>query len=116
VRFKLDENLPLELAADLRGLGHDADTVADERLAGAEDPAVVTAACAAGRILLTLDKAIANVRRYPASEHTGVVLFRPDTFGRRAVAEFVRGRLEELLSMELLGRLTVAGPTRIRFR
>jgi len=34
VKFKLDENLPTELAADLRTLGHDAETVLDEGLRG----------------------------------------------------------------------------------
>jgi hypothetical protein len=56
MRFKLDENLPVELVTDLRDLRHDADTVADEGLRGAADPAVVDAASAADRILFTLDK------------------------------------------------------------
>ena len=34
MRLKLDENLPHELAAALRGEGHDVHTVADEQLAG----------------------------------------------------------------------------------
>ncbi len=63
MKFKLDENLPVELVADLRALGHDADTVAGEGLAGAPDPIVVDAACAAGRILFTLDKGICSVRQ-----------------------------------------------------
>ena len=50
MKFKLDENLPVELVTDLRGLGHDADTVIDEGLRGAADPAVVDAAFAADRI------------------------------------------------------------------
>jgi hypothetical protein len=83
VKFKLDENLPTELVMDLHQLGHNADTVTDEKLCGAPDAAVLQAANAAGRILLTLDKGIANLRRYPISEHAGVVLFRPDTLGRR---------------------------------
>jgi len=116
MNFKLDENLPTELADDLRQLGHSADTVVEEGLRGANDPAVVEAARASDRILFTLDKGIANVRRFPVSEHAGVVLFRPDTSGRRAVMSFVRTRLSELLQMELAGRLTVVGATRIRFR
>jgi hypothetical protein len=103
--FKIDENLPTELADDLRQPGHDADTVLGEGLRGAKDPAVVEAARASDRILFTLDKGIA-----------GVVLFRPDTSGRRAVMSFVRTRLSALLQMELAGRLTVVGPARIRFR
>jgi predicted nuclease of predicted toxin-antitoxin system len=116
VKFKLDENLPVELAKDLRSLGYDADTVAEEGLRGAADPTVVDAACAADRILFTLDKGIANLRRYPIQRRAGVVLFRPDTSGRRAVIAFVRGRLHKVIEMDLAGRLTVVGPSRIRFR
>ena len=115
MKFKLDENLPAELATDLRNLGHDADTVIDESLAGAADPVIVQAARATGRILFTLDKGIANLRRYPVSEHAGVVLFRPGTLGRRAVLTFVRERLSETLKLKLNERLTVVGPNRIRF-
>lgn len=116
MKFKLDENLPAELAADLQDLGHDADTVAGEKLCGALDPTIVKAASAAGRILLTLDKGIANLQRYPVREHAGVVLFRPETLGRRAVLAFIRERLNKILELDLKGRLTVVGTNRIRFR
>lgn len=42
MKFKIDGNLPSELAADLRDLGHEADTVFDEGLVGAKDPVLVT--------------------------------------------------------------------------
>jgi predicted nuclease of predicted toxin-antitoxin system len=116
VKFKLDENLPVELVMDLRGFGHDADTVTDEGLRGAADPAVLDAAFAADRILFTLDKGIANIRRYPIHQHAGVVLFRPDTSGRGSVIAFVRERLNKVLEMDLAGRLTIVGLSRIRFR
>ncbi len=116
MRFKLDENLPVELVTDLRDLGHDADTVANEGLRGAADPAIVDAASAADRILFTLDKGIANLQRYPIHQHAGVVLFRLDTSGRGAVIAFVRERLHKVLEMHLAGRLTVVGPSGIRFR
>lgn len=116
MKFKLDENLPVELAFDLRGLGHDADTVFDEGLCGAADPSVVQAAVTADRILITLDKGIANIREYPGQPQVGIVLFRPDTSGRRAVLAFVRERLSALLALDLNGRLTVVGASRIRIR
>lgn len=116
MKFKLDENLPVELASDLRGMGYDVDTVNDEGLRGAADPAVVNAAFAADRILFTLDKGIANLQRYPVHQHAGVVLFRPDTSGRGAVIAFVRERLQEVLEIDLSKRLTVVGPSRIRSR
>jgi hypothetical protein len=116
MRFKLDENLPHELADDIVRLGHEADTVHGEGLIGAEDAVVVQAARASVRILMTLDKGIASLLQYPVYEHGGVIRFRPDVSGRRAVLSFVRERLENLMGMELAGRLTVVGPTRIRVR
>jgi predicted nuclease of predicted toxin-antitoxin system len=116
MRFKLDENLPHELADDLACLGHETDTVHSEGLVGAEDTTVVQAARRTDRILMTLDKGIASFLQYPVHLHGGVVLFRPDASGRRSVLSFVRSRLESLMEMELVGRLTVVGPTRIRVR
>ena len=37
MRFKLDENLPVELLDDLRAAGHEADGLPDEGLIGAPD-------------------------------------------------------------------------------
>jgi len=116
MKFKLDENLPQELADDLLRLGHDADTVHSEGISGAEDSEVVKAASSAARILMTLDKGVASLPQYPIDEHAGVVLFRPGSFGRGEVLSFVRLRLEILLQMELAGHLTVVGPSRIRVR
>ena len=97
-------------------LGHEADTVDDEGLAGADDTAVVEAARDSARILLTLDKGIASIQQYPIAEHAGVVLFRPSGSGRGEVLSFVRLRLGILLEMDLAGHLAVVGPTRIRVR
>jgi predicted nuclease of predicted toxin-antitoxin system len=116
VKFKTDENLPGELAADLRELGHQADTVFDEGLVGAKDPALMAVAVSEHRILFTLDKGIANLQRYPAEQHSGVVLFRPARSGRRGVLAFIRERLPDLLKLDLESRLTIVGPTRIRVR
>lgn len=116
MRFKIDESLPNELVTDIRGLGHEADTVLDERLGGAEDSVVMRAASAEERILLTLDKGIANLQQYPAERHAGVVLFRPDRSGRKFVLDFIEDRLIALQQMDLAGRVTVVGPSRIRVR
>jgi predicted nuclease of predicted toxin-antitoxin system len=110
VKFKLDENLPVELLTNLRGLGHDVDTVIGEGLRGAADPAVVDAALAADRILFTLDKGIANLQRYPINQHAGVVLFRPNSTRRGAVIAFIRERLSKVLELDLIGRLTSDRP------
>ncbi len=116
MKFKIDENLPVDLAADLRLAEHDADTVLDENLAGATDMTIVAAALREGRVLFTLDKGIANLIQHPVHTHAGVVLFRPGTSGRMAVLQFIRSRLAELLVLELADRVTVVSEGRIRVR
>jgi predicted nuclease of predicted toxin-antitoxin system len=116
VKFKIDEKLPNELAADLRDLGHEAATVFDEGLVGAKDPVLMAAVASENKILLTLDKGIANLQQYPAEQYSGVVLFRTVKSGRRAILAFIRERFPDLLELDLRGRLTVVGPTRIRVR
>jgi hypothetical protein len=60
-----------------------------------------------GRVLLTLDKGIGNVRTYPPEEYAGIVLFRPDSAGREAVFEFVKRRAQAVLDLDLAGQLVV---------
>lgn len=116
MKFKIDENLPAELAEDLERLGHSADTVADEGLVGAVDSVVVAAAKVEGRIVLTLDKGIADIVRFPSQTHSGIVLFRPGSLGRRTVLGYIRERLDPLLRLDLAHRVTVVTDERIRMR
>ena len=90
MKFKVDENLAAEVAADLRAAGHDADTPPDQGLAGAPDSAVLARVQADGRVILTMDKGIADVRAYPPRQYAGIILMRPRMAGRAAVLTFVR--------------------------
>jgi hypothetical protein len=105
-----------EVAGDLRAWGQEAETVAGEGLAGAADRTVLERARTEGRVLLTLDKGIANVRVYPPEAHSGVALFRPDVSGRGTVLTFVRRYLPTLLEVDLLGRLLIITPRGVRTR
>jgi predicted nuclease of predicted toxin-antitoxin system len=76
VKVKLDENLPASAAAILQAVGHDVDTVFSEGLTGATDPDVLAAATAAGRILISLDRGLGDIRTYPPGSHAGIVVLR----------------------------------------
>jgi len=76
VKFKLDENLPVSSSAILASAGHDVDTVAAEGLVGAPDQDVVAAATAVGRILISLDRGLGDIRAYPPGTHAGIVVLR----------------------------------------
>lgn len=89
MKFKIDENLPMEIRDDLRAAGHDAETIMDEGLTGASDSIIMDRVREEARALLTLDKGIADVRAYPPEHYHGIVLFRPHTAGRGAVLAFL---------------------------
>jgi predicted nuclease of predicted toxin-antitoxin system len=55
VKFKIDENLPLEFAAILQRAGFETDTIADEDLSGAADALLAQHARTNHRVLITLD-------------------------------------------------------------
>ena len=74
--IKLDENLPVTLAARLRSLGHQADTVRDEGLCGRDDETVWQAAQREGRFLVTQDLDFSDVRRFSPGTHFGILLVR----------------------------------------
>jgi predicted nuclease of predicted toxin-antitoxin system len=76
VKFKLDENLPVSSAAILASAGHDVDTVSAEGLTGAADQDVVTTATATGRVLISLDLGLGDIRAYPPGSHSGIVILR----------------------------------------
>src|SRR3954465_2955332 len=92
------------------------DTVVDEDLAGATDPQVVAAAAAVGRLLITLDRGLGDVRAYPPGSHAGILVLRPSDpwapTGAAALAEVVAGH--DLTT--LAGTVTVAQRGLLRIR
>lgn len=76
MKIKLDENLPPVLATELRGLGHEVDTVADEGLLGSEDEFLWPAVQAGQRFLITQDLDFSDARKYRAGIHFGILVLR----------------------------------------
>jgi len=116
MKFKLDENLPLEIAEAFRDAGHEIDSVQSEGLTGATDVKILDQVQIENQILLTMDKGIADIRLFPPSEYPGIVLFRPASSGRGEVLRFVQQALPDLLSISLTGRLVIVSPRGIRIR
>lgn len=63
MKFKIDECVDARVAAQLRRLGYNADTVVDENLTGATDVAVYRAATLESRMVITLDGDFADLWR-----------------------------------------------------
>ncbi|MGF1646581.1 MAG: DUF5615 family PIN-like protein [Kineosporiaceae bacterium] len=116
MRLKLDENLPVSAVPLLAQNGHDVDTVADEGLTGAEDGAVLQAATADDRLLITLDRGLGDVRAYPPGTHGGVLVLRLDQQAPRAVHEVLTEILGAVDLLRLSGAVAVwrSGSLRVR--
>lgn len=76
MRFKVDENLPVEVAEMLRQAGHDAATVLEQHLGGSDDAQLAALCQLESRILVTLDMDFSDIRSYPPTEYPGLVVLR----------------------------------------
>ena len=103
MRFKVDENLPHEVAALLRQVGHDAVTILDQGMQGADDGVVIRICRKERRVLVTLDTDFANIQDYPPSQNAGILLFRLGLTSKRHVLTVLR-RLLPLLRDEDVAR------------
>ncbi len=116
MKFKTDENLPVEVADDLRQTGHDTLTVADQQLAGQPDVRVAEVCKAEGRAVVTLDLDFSDIRVYPPNDYAGIIVSRPSvqtiTNTRRLI-----GQVIALLPTEpLAGHLWIVDEGQIRIR
>lgn len=116
MRVKLDENLPHDLAAALRRDGHDVHTVVEEQLAGESDPVVVAAATGEDRLLLTLDRGIGDVRRYPPGSHAGILVVRPAAQDPDSILSLIERLMRTHSLDELRSCVVVVEPLMVRIR
>src|SRR3972149_4234579 len=76
MKFKIDENLPTEIAEILRTAGYDALTVRDEAMMGEVDSQIMRICQHENRILVTIDTDFADIRSYPPRLLPGIMVLR----------------------------------------
>lgn len=116
MRFKLDENLPIELKLTLQSSGYDAETVADEQLSGSVDPKIASVCQHELRTLMTLDLDFADIRQYPPIDYSGIIVLRPHSQSRRSVLSLAASLLPALSVESPIGALWVVDESGIRIR
>jgi len=62
--FKIDENLPIEVARVFAEAGHSGSTAMEEGLGGSSDQAIAEKCQAEGLVLVTLDVGFADIGTY----------------------------------------------------
>jgi predicted nuclease of predicted toxin-antitoxin system len=116
MRFKIDENLPVDIAELLRQHSHDALSVHDQNLTGSADPALAAVCQAENRAIVTLDLDFSDIRRYPTDQYAGIIVLRPMVQTVPALVRIVE-RVIALLGQNALERcLWVADDHHVRIR
>jgi predicted nuclease of predicted toxin-antitoxin system len=116
MKFKVDENLPIEVAQCLRSAGYDAMTVLEQAMGGEADTNLYQVCQEEERILVTLDLDFSDIRTYPPSESAGVIVLRFSRQDKRYILENF-DRVIQLLEQEIIDRrLWIVDEVQVRIR
>ena len=114
--FKIDENLPEEIAVLLREAGYEAVSVQDQGLAGEPDSLIADVCSAEGLVLVTLDLDFSNVQVYPPDRTAGIVVFRVRDQSKPRLLEVLKQALPLLGTEPIEQRLWIVEADRVRIR
>ena len=116
MQFKIDENLPVEIAELLTNAGYDAKTVNEQQLQGIKDPALIDVCKSENRVLITLDTDFSDIRAYPPQEFSGIIVLRVGSQSKQHVMKVFQ-KIIPLFQREPLNQhLWIVEETRIRIR
>lgn len=114
MKFKIDENLPIEFAELLRATGPDAMTVIDQRMGGENDPSLMEICVREDRILGTLDLDFADIRTYPPEQSSGIMTLRVHRQDKRNLINVFRRAIPLMMKEPVKHRLWIIEETQVR--
>jgi predicted nuclease of predicted toxin-antitoxin system len=116
MKFKIDENLPIEVAELFSQAGHDAATVVNQSLGGCPDSDIAAVCQREQRALVTIDIDFADIRAYPPRLYSGLIVLRLKQQAKPAVLQVIARALPMLATEPLAGQLWIVEERRIRVR
>jgi predicted nuclease of predicted toxin-antitoxin system len=116
MKFKVDENLPIDVAQLLREAGHDVYSVHEQGLVGAKDQVLAEVCRSENRAMVTLDTHFADIRTYPPENYYGLIVLRLTHQDKPHVLEIMRRVLKLFSSEALEGKLWIVDEKRVRVR
>lgn len=116
MKFKIDENLPLEVANYLNSNGFVASKVFEENLSGTTDDVLANHCKTESRILITMDTDFADIRLFSPQQLPGIIVFRLKQQDRNSVLEAIQRILSYFSQEPLEGHLWIVEERRIRIR
>jgi len=116
MKFKIDENLPIEVAEILIAAGHDATTINAQHLQGVDDPDLADACVRERRVLVTLDLDFADIRAYPPHEFPGFIVMRLGSQSKRHILRVLRAIAPLIAHEPIEQHLWIVEETGVRIR
>ncbi len=103
--FKIDENVPLEVAALLSSRGFTVETVLSQGKSGCADNELTEACVSKIETLITLDIGFFDARLYPLQKRFGIVILQAENMGKNKIINLLMRNYQLLEQHELRGRL-----------
>jgi predicted nuclease of predicted toxin-antitoxin system len=116
MKFKTDENIPVEAVDLLCAAGHDARSVFDQSLAGQPDSRIASICKQEDRALITLDTDFSDIRTYRPGDYPGLLVLRLPRQSVPEVTRVIRRLLEVLKTKDCRRQLWIVECERIRVR
>jgi predicted nuclease of predicted toxin-antitoxin system len=116
LQFKIDENLPIEVAEMLRSADYDALTILEQDMRGWKDPGVAQVCRSEGRALVSLDPDFADIRSYPPQDYEGILVIRLKRQDKPRILKAFARAMRMFPFEPIAGRLWIIEEDRIRIR
>jgi predicted nuclease of predicted toxin-antitoxin system len=116
MRFKVDENLPVEIADLLRSAGQLVETIEEEGLRGVDGDVLMMQLQREGRALVTLDLDFSDIRAYPPQAYHGIIILRTKRQDKATLLTLVQQFIPLLQVGPLAGNLWIVEADRVRIR
>jgi predicted nuclease of predicted toxin-antitoxin system len=116
MKFKVDENLPLEVVNLFEEAGFDASSVLQQKMGGQPDNRIILICREEARTLITLDTDFADISTYPPADYPGILVLRLKQYHKHHVLDIIRRVVPLLRTEPVEGRLWIIGEEKIRMR
>jgi predicted nuclease of predicted toxin-antitoxin system len=116
MKFKIDENLPVEVAILLKDSGYDAHTVHDEGMTGANDDKINSRCKSEDRILITLDLDFSDIRNYPPESNPGIIVIRTVKQDKKFILQIISELIFVIKTEPVQQKLWIVEEDKIRVR
>ncbi len=116
MKFKVDENMPVEIVEQLRKAGYAAMSVTEQNLGGEPDATIAAICRKENRAIITLDTDFADICNYPPNQFGGLIVFRLKKQDKPYILKIFKRVMKLFTAESVQQRLWIVDENRIRIR